>query len=67
MFLALLAAFALGSCEFEGERKLREKWDGAVVVKICRDGTRIYRLQSGELVTGGLVPGTVENAETICR
>ena len=32
----------------------KERWRGAAVVRICRDGTFIYRLRDGELWTGGI-------------
>lgn len=43
----------------------RSKWDGAAVVHICRDGTEVYRLKSGELRTawGQLV----EDVERVCN
>lgn len=38
-------------------------WHGAVVVKICHDGTRIYRLSDGRLVTGGLGASEVSSPD----
>lgn len=46
-----------------------DSYDRAVVIKICRDGSRIFRMQDGEFRT--LRPGAfrgfkVENPETVC-
>jgi hypothetical protein len=41
------------------------KWDGAVLLKVCRDGTAILRLQDGSVRTrwsGRLV----EDWQTVC-
>ena len=45
--------------------ELEKKWDGAVIARICRDGTHIYRLKDGRLHTGGF-GGWVESLE-VCQ
>jgi hypothetical protein len=41
-------------------------YDGAVVVKICMDGSHIYRLKDGRYIEGGLGAREVENPATVC-
>lgn len=43
-----------------------QRWEGAVLVKICPSGTYIYRLTTGEHSTGGGFPQRVESPNTIC-
>ena len=47
------------------DTELAKKWDGAVIARICRDGTHIYRLKDGRLHTGGF-GGWVESLE-VCQ
>ena len=44
------------------------KWDKAVVLRICRDGTPILRLANGELWArrSGFVSYRVEDMQTVC-
>ena len=63
----VLLALLLTGCEDEHSRKLDEQWRGAVLVKVCRDGTHIYRLSDGKHRTGGLGASWVENPETVCQ
>lgn len=42
------------------------KWGGAVLVRVCKDGTRVYRLRDGEHWTGGSGSSLVDNPATIC-
>lgn len=51
------------SAEYE---RLRTMWDGAVVVRICRSGTYIFRLKDGQFRTGGIASQPVENPENVC-
>jgi hypothetical protein len=65
--LALTLLALLTGCEdYERQRKLEEMWAKAVLVKVCIDGTRIYRLEGGLYVTGGWGTAIVENPETVC-
>lgn len=41
-------------------------YDGAKLVKICTDGTRIYKLIDGRFVAGGWGIDFLDNPETIC-
>jgi hypothetical protein len=47
---------------------LPDRWTGAVVVKVCRDGSPILRNRDGRywLRRNGLVAYQVENPETVC-
>jgi hypothetical protein len=47
---------------------LPDRWTGAVVVKVCRDGSPILRDKDGRhwLRRNGLVAYQVENPETVC-
>lgn len=46
--------------------KHNEQWRGAVIVRVCRDGTRIYRLRGGTLTTRNApVEGNDPNA--VCQ
>lgn len=52
-FIALAAAGIVAATRhdaaMEAKRAAEEQiWDGAVVVAVCRDGTRIFRLRNGE-------------------
>lgn len=51
--------------EIEEQQRL---WDGAVVLRICRDGTRIFRLHDGRVVVGGWMqtPDPGRTPEEIC-
>lgn len=40
--------------------------DGAVIVKICIDGSRIFRLRDGRFMAGGWGGTLVDNPETVC-
>lgn len=59
----LLAMVLLAGCE--ADDRIHAKWDGAVTVKICADGTHIYRLRDGTYNAGGFVD-PVENPNTVC-
>ena len=65
----LLLSFVMAGCESKEDRAAKEAWsaawDNAVVVKICRDGTYIYRLNNGHYYTGGF-PRRIENIDTVC-
>jgi uncharacterized lipoprotein YmbA len=62
--LALICALTLAGCgASEPEPSV---YDGAVVVKICADGSRIFRLQDGRFVAGGWGAHLVDNPETVC-
>ena len=45
------------------------RWDQAVLVKVCRDGTPILRLADGSFVARrtGFVSYRVEELERVCR
>lgn len=49
--LAILVAITLAGCESEAEERerkaAREYTDGLVVVRVCRDGTRIWQGTDG--------------------
>ena len=62
-----ILAMLLAGCDDERSRKLNEQWDGAVLVKVCRDGTYVYRLSDGEHRTGGLAAAYVDDPETVCQ
>jgi hypothetical protein len=66
MKLAMAVLFALMLAGCGSSEPEPSVYDGAVVVKICVDGTRIYRLRDGRFVTGGWGASLVENAETVC-
>jgi hypothetical protein len=55
VIVALMAWTAISSqSEFNERTAAREKmWAAAVVVRICRDGTHVFRLHSGEHWTSG--------------
>jgi hypothetical protein len=66
LWLLLSAALLLVGCSDPEADALRAKWDGAVIVKICVDGTRIYRLHDGRYFSGGIGSNEVENPGTVC-
>jgi hypothetical protein len=47
---------------------LPSKWDKAIALKICRDGTPILRLQDGSIWArrNGFTAYRVENEEKVC-
>jgi hypothetical protein len=47
---------------------LPDKWDKAVALKICRDGTPILRLQDGSIWArrNGFTAYRVENEDKVC-
>ena len=47
----------------DADARFHETWDGAVIVRICRDGSRVFRLRDGRTVAGSY---EVENVETVC-
>lgn len=57
LFLTLMTVL-FGGLYFVGSER-----DGAVIVRICNDGSYIYRLRDGRTVTG---TREVENIETVC-
>lgn len=59
----VLISSLLCSCGNQSEPSV---YDGAIVVKICMDGSHIYRLKDGRFWEGGLGSREVENAETVC-
>lgn len=59
---AIISLLMLTACEPSETEKY---WAGTVVVRICRDGTNIYRLPDGRFFTGGY-PRLVERPETVC-
>ena len=59
-----ITALALSAC---GPSETQKRWDGAVVVKICRDGTFIYRLKDGQYRITGLASAVVEDPRTVCQ
>jgi hypothetical protein len=63
----VVAALLAGCSDDERARKLDEQWKGAVLVKVCRDGTYVYRLSDGKHRTGGLAAAYVDNPETVCQ
>jgi len=65
--LLIAAVTLLGCGENEELKASRERWDGAVVVKICRSGTFIYRLKDGRFFAGGLGMGQIEDPQTVCE
>lgn len=66
LFAAMAVLSGCHSAETEAARKVAaEHWRDTPVVKICRDGTYIYRLRNGEHWTGG-ISRRVENPETVC-
>ena len=67
MRAAAFALLLLTGCEDERSRKLQDRWDGAVLVRVCRDGTHIFRLNDGTHRTGGLSASPVENPEKVCQ
>lgn len=67
--LIICAAMAvLSGCHQNDEAAAasRARWNGAVVVKVCRNGTYIYRLPNGEHWTGDIGRQRVDNPETVC-
>lgn len=70
VLILCVAMAVLSGCQTEAERAAtdaaQELWRGAVVVKICRNGTHVYRLRDGRHFTGGLFNQSVDNPETVC-
>lgn len=60
-----IVSFLLASCAPDPD--LEKKWEGATLVRICMDGTYIYRLKTGEFRTGGLSNAKVEDPKTVCE
>lgn len=46
--------------------QIKAEWDAAVVIKICTDGTRIYRMPSGKYRMSGLGGSSVSGPE-VCQ
>jgi hypothetical protein len=65
--MTIAAMLLLTACESESDKRLQEKWAGAVVVKICRSGAYVYRLRDGEFWTGGWTAQRVLDADTVCH
>lgn len=63
----LFSTFLLTACgETPEEKAHREYHAAAVVVKICRDGTYIWKYPDGKYRTGGM-GHPVENPSTVCE
>lgn len=58
----MLAFLFLAAC---GETESEKAWHGAMLVRICQDGTYIYRLKDGRFFTGGM-GYRVEDPTTVC-
>lgn len=67
MKAAALALLLLAGCGEREPSALDKQWEGAVLVRVCRDGTHIFRLSDGKYRTGGLAASWVENPETVCQ
>lgn len=52
------------SSEMDRQAATQKAWEGATVVKICRDGSTIYRLKSGEFRSPSR--GIVEDPMRVC-
>lgn len=66
IMLVGLALFLSGCGDSPEEIARKEYWNSGRLVKICRDGTRIYRMKDGRYFTGGLFPNLIEFPETVC-
>lgn len=71
--LFAIAFLFLASCgDSEQEQKAKDdfnnKWENAVIVRICFDGTRIYRLPDGKFYTYVAFGGSslVDDPTTVC-
>lgn len=64
--VVLIAALLSGCGDDEALKDLQKAWEGAVVVKICKSGTYVYRLKDGRYKTGGF-GAWVENPNTVCE
>ena len=49
LLLSYLIATGLAGCDRTAEYEEYRRWDTAVIVKICKDGTRIQRRDDGVL------------------
>jgi hypothetical protein len=65
-FAPLLALLILTGCGADADiERIQKKWADAVVIRICVDGTRIYRLNDGTYNAGAFVD-PVEDPNTVC-
>jgi len=65
--LMLFTGWLMGAFE-PRENPYKGLFEGAVVVRVCRDGTRIYRLTDHRIVIGGWaeIPDPNRDIEEIC-
>lgn len=63
---AIVYAAKFVASTIDDKRKHEEFWRGSSVVRICRDGTRIFKLKDGRYVTGVSYPQLVEDPDTVC-
>jgi hypothetical protein len=70
-FLAIALLMLLTGCEDEEAKRVRlvaeEQARQIVLVKVCIDGTHVFRHHDGRYFTGGLFPTRVENPQTVCQ
>lgn len=61
------AVLLLAGCHKDKETAEEKKWRADTrLIKICRDGSHIFRMPDGTYRTGGLFSSRVENPETVC-
>jgi hypothetical protein len=65
--LIVLTGLILSSCSDPNAALKSQRIQGAIIVRICADGTFIYRLRDGSFVTGGWGEQPVESPETVCQ
>jgi hypothetical protein len=67
----ILGAIGLGALVFIllSTPAVPSKWDGAIAIRICRDGTPILRLADGSHYArcNGLTAWRVEDPERVCQ
>jgi hypothetical protein len=59
----LVALLVLCGCERQ-TTELERQWEGATILRVCRDGTHIFRLRDGTARNGW--NRLVENPDTVC-
>lgn len=66
--IVLLAPLLIVGCgDSAADKAMEQELRGRVIVKVCRDGSRVFRAPDGHHYVGGLGGARVDNPETVCQ
>jgi hypothetical protein len=65
--IAVATLLLLAACDNPKLEAAIKAEEGRVLVKVCRDGTYVWRRRDGSHYVGGLGGGNVEDPNTVCQ